>query len=66
MFLGPSLGVNRMWTKRNDHALESEIVASIEYLPSFKKLWKKTKKKSSLIILLSFLVFVFFSLKKNH
>jgi hypothetical protein len=24
--LGPSLGVNRMWTKRSDHAPESECV----------------------------------------
>jgi len=24
--LGPSLGVNRMWTKKNDHAPKSECV----------------------------------------
>ena len=31
--LGPSLGVNRMWTKRNDHAPKSECVDFFNICP---------------------------------
>ena len=30
--LGPSLGVNQMWTKKNDHAPKSECVGIFEYM----------------------------------
>ena len=32
-FLGPSLGVNQMWTKRNGHAPKSECVGFFSYMP---------------------------------
>ena len=40
--LGPSLGVNRMWTKRNDHAPKNECVGLIDACP--KKAVLKPKK----------------------
>ena len=46
--LGPSLGVNRMWTKKNDHAPKSEGVGFLIHAQKG-KFWKK----SSLTILLS-------------
>ena len=58
--LGPSLGVNWMWTKRNDCAPKSEWVDFFYYMP------KKGSfgKSSSLTILLSSLVFT--SQKQFH
>jgi hypothetical protein len=48
--LGPSLGVNQMWTKKNDHAPKSEGVDLLNTCPKRAVL---KKKKSSLTILLS-------------
>ena len=31
--LGPSLGVNQMWTKRNGHAPKSECAIFFNYMP---------------------------------
>ena len=31
--LGPSLGVNQMWTKNNDHAPKGECGFSYKYMP---------------------------------
>ena len=47
--LGPSLGVNIMWTKKNDHVPKSECADFFIYMP------KKDgfEKNSSLTILLS-------------
>jgi hypothetical protein len=47
--LGPSLGVNQMWTKKNDHAPKSEGVDLLNTCPKRAVL----KKKKSLTILLS-------------
>ena len=51
--LGLSLGVNQMWTKKNDHAPKSECYDLFNICPKRAFL----KKNSSLIILLSFLGF---------
>jgi hypothetical protein len=56
--LGPSLGVNGMWTKRNDHAPKSECVGFSNICLERVVLKKKT---SSLTILLYPLAFVFYS-----
>ena len=32
-FMGPSLGVNRMWTKRNDHAPKSGCASFLNIYP---------------------------------
>ena len=48
--LGPSLGVNQTWTKKNDHAPKSERVDCFSTC-SKGQFWKE-KYKSSLIILL--------------
>ena len=53
--LGPSLGVNRMWIKKNDHASTSECVAFIQYM--LKKGNFEKKKNSSSTVLLFFLGF---------
>ena len=42
MPLGPSLGVNQMWTKRNDHAPKSECANVLRYAPK-SQLKKKIK-----------------------
>ena len=61
-FLGPSPGVNRMWTKRNDHAIKS----GSNIFPAYVQKWKFGKNKiSSLTILLPSLVFICSSFKKN-
>ena len=60
--LGPSLGVNRMWTKRNDHATKSECVDFFNICPK-RVVLKEGRKKSSLIFRLS--SFVFTSQKKK-
>ena len=49
--LGPSLGVNCMWTKRNDHAPKSECVDFFLNICSKREVLRK--KNSSLTILLS-------------
>ena len=56
--LGPSLGVNWIWTKRDGHAPKSECV------DFFYKKNKKPKNDSS-TILLSSLVFIFSSSEKK-
>jgi len=61
--LGPSLGVNRMWIKRNDHVPKVNVLIFLN-ICSKGHFWKKNKK-SSLIILLSSLVFIFFSQQKK-
>ena len=53
--LGPSLGVNRMWIERNDHAPKSECADFFNICPKRVIL----KKNTSLIIPLSSLVFIF-------
>jgi hypothetical protein len=60
-YLGPSLGVNQVWTKINDHVPENECANFFYHIP---KKGSFGKKKTSLIILLSSLVFIFSSLKK--
>ena len=55
--LGPSLGVNRMWTKKNDHAPKNECADFLNICPKKENL---KRKNSSLIIFFS-LVFVFSS-----
>ena len=57
--LGPSLGLSRMWTKRNDHAPKSECVDFFNICPKKAVL----KKNSSLTILFSSLKFIFSSPK---
>jgi hypothetical protein len=57
--LGPSLGVNQMWTKRNGHAPRSECVDFLNICP------KKADKKNKFDHSLSFLVFIFSSPKKH-
>jgi hypothetical protein len=59
-FLGPSLVVNQMWTKRNDHAPKSDCVDFFLNMPKNDSL----KKFPSLTILLFSHAFIFFSLKK--
>jgi hypothetical protein len=46
--LDPSLGVNRMWTKRNDHAPNSECAGFFNICPK-----REILKNNNLIILLS-------------
>ena len=58
-FLGPSLGVSRMWIKRNDHAPKSECAGFFHVCPEREII----KKKSSLAIIVSSLVFIFSYLK---
>ena len=58
--LGPSLGVNRMWIKRNDLAPLSECADFFGICPK-----RAILDKSSLTILLSSLVFTFSSKKKS-
>ena len=58
--LGPSLGVNLMWTTRNDHAPKSECVDV--FLICAQK--GQFQKNSSLTILLSSLLFLFSSPNK--
>ena len=62
-FLGSSLGLNRMWTKRNDHASKSDCV------DFFFNISLKTavlgKKNASLTIFLSSFVFIFSSPRKH-
>ena len=63
---GPSLDVNWMWIERKDHATKIECVEFFYICP--KKAVLKRKRKSSLIILVFSLVFIFSSLgfsKKN-
>ena len=60
--LGPPLDVNRMWTKRNDHAPKRERTDFIN-IPSKRTILKKNQ---GLTILLSSLVFIFSSPKKFH
>ena len=55
--LGPSLGVNWIWIKRNDHAPKSECVDLFFFNVQKGQFWKN----SSLTILLSSLVFIFSS-----
>ena len=62
--LGPSVGVNQMWTQRNDHASNSDCVDFCNICPK-KVLLKEKKKKLSLTILLSSLVFIFSFPPKN-
>ena len=47
-----TLGVNQLWTKRNDHAPKNELAIFLKYVP--KIIWKKNQ---DLTILLSSLVF---------
>jgi hypothetical protein len=61
--LGPSLGANRMWTKRNDHAPKNECANHLIYM-SKKGSFGIFMNESSLIIILSSLVFIF-SPQKN-
>jgi hypothetical protein len=42
--LGSSLGVNRMWTERNDHAPKSECDADFFNIYSKRVVFKKIKK----------------------
>ena len=56
--LGPSLGVNRMWTKKNDHASKNECVDFFQYM-SKKDIFKEI---SSLLIFLSSLMLYLSSL----
>ena len=59
--LGPSLGVNRMWTKRNhDHAPKNECVDFFDIYAQ--KGW--IRGKQSLTIFLSSLVLIFSSMNK--
>ena len=58
--LGPSLGVNQIWMKRNDHAPKNACVGFFFIYVQKGQFWKE--KKSSLTILLSSLVF--FEIKK--
>jgi hypothetical protein len=60
-YLGPSLGVNQVWTEINDHAPKNECANFFYHIP---KKGSFGKKKTSLIILLSSLVFKFSSLNK--
>jgi hypothetical protein len=58
--LGPSLGVDRMWTKRNDHAPKMNVLDFFKmYMP--KRVVLGENYKSRMTILLSSLVFVFSS-----
>ena len=61
--LGPSLGVNRMWTKRNDHAPKNECASFLlKYMSkrvALKRKEKKRKENLTFTILLSFLVIIF-------
>ena len=57
--LGPSLGVNRTWTKRNDHAPKSECVDFFIIYVQKGSFEKKGKWSRSITLLLS-LVLVFF------
>ena len=52
--LGPTLCVNRMWTKENDHAPKSERVDFFYHMPKNGILWKKNKVCSFSCLLLSF------------
>ena len=61
---GLSLGVNRMWSKRNDHASKSECADFFKYM-SNKGSFEEKKKHSSLTMLLSSFVFVFLSPPKK-
>jgi hypothetical protein len=51
--LGFPLGVNRMWTKRNHHAPNSECVDSLNLCPQRKVLKKQIKFDHSLLIIFS-------------
>ena len=57
--VGSSLGVNRMWTKRNDHAPKNECANFFNMCPKRAIL----KKKLSLIIFCFLLVGLLFSIK---
>ena len=56
-----SVGVNQMWTKRNDHAPKSEYTFNFNVCPK-----RAVLKNWSLTILLSCLLFIFSSPKKHH
>ena len=60
--LGPSLGVNWMWTKRNDHVLKSECIFFFLIYVQKRKFWRNL----SVTMLLSSLVFIFYSKKICH
>jgi hypothetical protein len=51
--LGPSLGVNQIWAKRNDHAPKSECVDSFKICPK-RKFRKKMKFDHSFVFTLPF------------
>ena len=43
-YVGPPLGVNQMWTKRNDHASKSEFVDFFNFNTCQKdQFWRKEK-----------------------
>ena len=46
--LGPSLGVNQTWTKKNGHALKSECAHFFKYIPKG-KFWKEKKIKFDIL-----------------
>ena len=56
--LSPSLGVNRMWTKKNDHAPKSECADFILIYAQKGHFWKEKKKFAhSLVFSWALLVF---------
>ena len=57
--LGLSLGVNQMWTKKNDHSPKSECADFFNTCPKMAVLKKKLKFEHSLVLSWASLVFTF-------
>jgi hypothetical protein len=64
---GPSLGVNQMWTKRNDHASKNECADFFLYVCSKRTIFNKSQvwPFSCLLLSSSSLVFIFSSPKEK-
>ena len=58
--LGPSLGVNRMWTKKNDHPPKSECADFFSTCPK-RALWKEKNSSSTIFLVLYWASLVFTS-----
>ena len=57
--MGSSLGVNGMWTKKNDHVLKSQCADFFVIHAQKGRLWKKLKFNHSLVFFWASLVFYF-------